>query len=228
MARFTRLQTLQSILDIGLIPLFYQESADKAAQIAQACVAGGARVIEFTNRGDFAIDVFKELEQAARRQDSPIILGAGSVVDAATAAIYIAYGANFIVSPCFDEAVARLCNKRRVPYLPGCSTIKEIQVAEEFGCEIIKIFPGEVAGPKFIKGVKGPCPQSSLMPTGGVSPTKASIEEWFKAGSVCVGMGSQLISPDITARGDWQQLEGRVRDCLAIIAEVRSSLGGSQ
>ncbi|MGL4368262.1 MAG: bifunctional 4-hydroxy-2-oxoglutarate aldolase/2-dehydro-3-deoxy-phosphogluconate aldolase [Spirochaetota bacterium] len=221
MARYRRMQTLMKAEETGLIPLFYHSDIDTAKGIAQSCVSGGARVVEFTNRGDFAIEVFSALEKYAVESLPDLILGVGSILDAPTAALFIAHGANFIVGPCFSEEVARLCNKRKIPYIPGCSTITEIQRAEEFGCEIIKIFPGEVASPKFIKAVKAPMPQTSLMPTGGVSPTRESLEEWFSAGAACVGIGSQLISKELLTKKDFASLAAKVRECVSIINEIR-------
>ena len=221
MARYRRLQTLITAENTGMIPLFYHNDFETAKGIVTACVKGGAPLVEFTNRGDFAIEVFSALEKYARELLPECILGAGSILDAPTAALYIACGANFIVSPCFSEEVARLCNKRKIPYMPGCNTIAEIQRAEEFGCEIIKIFPGEVAGSKFFKAVKAPIPHTSLMPTGGVSPTKESLSEWFDAGATCVGIGSQLISKKLIETKDFVSLEGKVRECMGIIKGIR-------
>jgi len=221
MARYRRLQTLIAAENTGMIPLFYHSDMETARGIMKACVKGGAPLVEFTNRGDFAIEVFSALEKYARDELKECILGAGSILDAPTAALYIACGANFIVSPCFSEEVARLCNKRKIPYMPGCNTIAEIQHAEEFGCEIIKIFPGEVAGSKFFKAVKAPIPHTSLMPTGGVSPTKESLSEWFGAGATCVGIGSQLISKQLVEKKDYEALEQNVRECIRIIKAIR-------
>jgi 2-dehydro-3-deoxyphosphogluconate aldolase/(4S)-4-hydroxy-2-oxoglutarate aldolase len=221
MARYRRLDTLILARETGIIPLFYHEDFDTAEGVITACVRGGARLVEFTNRGDFAVQQFAALETYARGNLPDLILGAGSVLDAPTAALYISFGANFIVSPCFSEEVARLCNKRRIPYIPGCATIMEIQQAEEFGCEIIKIFPGESVGPKFIKAVKGPMPATVFMPTGGVSPEMESLSEWFGAGASIVGIGSQLISKDLLSKKDFSAIEEKIRQCVAAVRELR-------
>lgn len=221
MARYRRLETLVTIEKTGIIPLFYSQDIAAAKGILSACVKGGAPVVEFTNRGDFAADVFAELELFAKKELPGLILGAGSIVDAPTAALYISRGANFIVGPCFSEEVARLCNVRRIPYMPGCMTLTEIQKAAEFGCEIAKIFPGETAGPEFIKAVKGPIPHASLMPTGGVQPTKESLAAWFGAGASCVGLGSQLISKELVEKKDFLTLEKKVAECVAWAHELR-------
>lgn len=222
MAQFSRLEVYNTLLATGLAPVFYHPDVDTARQIALACAEGGARVLEFTNRGDFAPEVFKELSRYLRQAAPDLILGVGSVVDAPTAALYIAYGANFVVGPSFNEAVARLCNRRKIGYLPGCGSATEIATAEEFGAEIVKIFPGgSVGGPGFIKAVLGPCPWSRLMPTGGVDATEESIRVWFQAGAACVGMGSKLITKQAVAAGDFAQISRTVRQVLGWIESAR-------
>ncbi|RME79472.1 MAG: bifunctional 4-hydroxy-2-oxoglutarate aldolase/2-dehydro-3-deoxy-phosphogluconate aldolase [Chloroflexi bacterium] len=222
MAQFSRLEVYNTLLATGLAPVFYHPDVDTARQIALACAEGGARVLEFTNRGDFAPEVFKELSRYLRQAAPDLILGVGSVVDAPTAALYIAYGANFVVGPSFNEAVARLCNRRKIGYLPGCGSVTEIATAEEFGAEIVKIFPGgSVGGPGFIKAVLGPCPWSRLMPTGGVDATEESIRVWFQAGAACVGMGSKLITKQAVAAGDFAQISRTVRQVLGWIESAR-------
>jgi 2-dehydro-3-deoxyphosphogluconate aldolase/(4S)-4-hydroxy-2-oxoglutarate aldolase len=176
MARFSRLQVLNTIVEDGLVPVFYHADVEVARQVAAACASGGARVVEFTNRGDFAPEVFKELSHSLARERPEVILGVGSVVDAPTAALYIACGANFVVGPLLNPDVARLCNRRKIPYSPGCGSATEIAQAEELGVEIVKVFPGTaVGGPAFVKSVLGPCPWTSIMPTGGVDATEESI-----------------------------------------------------
>jgi 2-dehydro-3-deoxyphosphogluconate aldolase/(4S)-4-hydroxy-2-oxoglutarate aldolase len=226
MARFRRMEVLNTILDLGLVPVFYQPDVETAIKIVQACADGGARVVEFTNRGDFAPEVFKYLSQYVSAEMPDIILGVGSVVDAPTAALYIAYGANFVVGPVLNAEVARLCNRRKVAYSPGCGSASEISAAEELGVEIVKVFPGScVGGPAFAKSVLGPCPWTSLMPTGGVDATEESIRGWFQAGVACVGMGSKLVRKDLVAAGDWPAISAQVQQVLAWIAHVREELG---
>ena len=222
MASFTRLDVYQAMLSSGLVPLFYHPDLHTSLQVAQACAEGGAQVLEFTNRGDFALDVFKGLSQTLAEQGSPLILGVGSVVDAPTAALYIAAGANFIVGPIFNPEVARLCNRRKIAYLPGCATLNEISLAEEFGAEIVKVFPGSAAGgPGFIKAVLGPCPWTRLLPTGGVAATQESIQAWIQAGACAVGMGSKLITRDAVAAGEYDLIRANVSPVLAWIAAAR-------
>lgn len=222
MAPFSRLRVLNTIIDSGLVPIFYNPDVQIAENVAKACAAGGARVVEFTNRGDFAPEVFKELSQILAKTEPDIILGVGSVIDAPTAALYIAYGANFVVSPVLNARVARLCNRRKVAYMPGCGTVSEISYAEELGVEIVKIFPGSaVGGPGFVKAVKGPCPWTRIMPTGGVEPTEENLRTWFEAGATCVGMGSKLIRKDLIAAGDWKQISNLVNQTLGLIQNIR-------
>ena len=225
MARFTRLQTLSSMIDIGLIPVFYTPQIDTAKNIVSALFEGGATCIEMTNRGDGAIEVFKELEKFCLEEYPNAILGIGSIVDAPTAAMYISYGANFVVGPLFDKNVAMLCNSRKIPYSPGCATATEIHIAETYGVEICKMFPGkEVGGPSFVKAVKGPTPWTSIMPTGGVEPTRESLEKWIEAGVSCVGIGSNLITKEIIKNKNFKQLSADVKNIIDMIKEIRQKI----
>ena len=190
MAQFSRIEIAGLMKNTGLVPLFFSSNIDTCKEIATALYEGGARVLEFTARGDFAHEVFTELNKYAIKALPEMAVGVGSVVDAATAALYIQSGANFVVTPFFREEIARICNKKKILWSSGCGTLTEISVAEEFGCEIVKLFPGGVYGPGFIKAIKGPCPWTDIMPTGGVSPTYESLKTWFDAGATCVGMGS--------------------------------------
>ncbi len=222
MARFDRLTVLNKIMELGLVPVFYHADVEVAKKIVAACAAGGATVVEFTNRGDFAPQVFLELSRYFTQADPTIILGVGSIVDAPTAALYIAYGANFIVGPNFNPEVARLCNRRKIAYAPGCGSATEIAEAEELGVEIVKVFPGKsVGGPDFVKSVLGPCPWTRIMPTGGVDATPESIRAWFAAGVACVGFGSQLITKQLVAAGDFAGLAQKTAQVLQWIREAR-------
>lgn len=222
MARFTRMQVLNAILDGGLVPVFYHADVEVAIKVAEACVAGGLRVFEFTNRGDLAPEVFKALSQYFAQEHPGLILGVGSVVDAPTAALYIAYGANFVVGPVLNPEIARLCNRRKIAYSPGCGSATEISQAEELGVEIVKVFPGmSVGGPDFVKSVLGPCPWTSIMPTGGVDASEDSLTVWFGAGVACVGMGSKLVRKEWVADCDWEALSNQVRQVLLWIQDAR-------
>ena len=150
-----------------------------------------------------------------------MILGVGSVVDPATAALYIQLGANFVVGPIFNPSVAPVCNRRMIPYCPGCGTVSEVSAAQEAGCDLCKVFPGDVLGPAFVKGLRGPMPWSRIMVTGGVKPEKANLEAWFKAGVTCVGMGSNLFPKDVLSGGDWGRITALCRESLDIIKNCR-------
>lgn len=217
---YDRLEWYRRVLAGGLVPLFHHGDAEVAGGVAAALVEGGAAAVEFTNRGPGALRVFQAL--AGRSEfDGAASLGVGSIVDAPTAALFIAAGARFVVGPIFNAEVARLCNRRRIPYLPGCATPTEIAAAEEWGAEIVKVFPGKVGGPAFIRDVLGPMPWSRLMPTGGVALSAASLTEWFAAGACCVGMGSDLVRRDLVAGGDYRAISANVRTALMLIRQAR-------
>lgn len=222
MARFNKWQTLSAMVSTGMVPVFYHADEAVAKEVLRACYEGGVRVFEFTNRGDFAQDVFAALVRFAARECSEMILGAGSVVDPATAALYMQLGANFIVGPCFNAEIPKVCNRRLVPYIPGCGSVSEIGTAQEAGCDVCKVFPaGNVGGPSFVKNVKAPMPWSQLMVTGAVEPTEENLSAWIKAGVACVGMGSKLFPKEAIAAGQWDRITALCRESLAIIARCR-------
>jgi 2-dehydro-3-deoxyphosphogluconate aldolase/(4S)-4-hydroxy-2-oxoglutarate aldolase len=222
-ARFKRLQVLLKMEDLGLVPVFFTPEAETAKNIVKACAEAGALCVEMTNRGEHAIDIFCEVERFLKDEHPEVIFGVGSIIDASTAALYIAHGANFVVGPALDEDTARVCNKHKVAYLPGCGSVSEIHAAHTLGVEVCKIFPAkEVGGPAFIKALKGPCPWASIMPTGGVEPTRESLAAWFEAGAVCVGMGSQLITKELLKAKDFKALTRNLKAVLALIKEIRS------
>lgn len=221
MARYDRLKVLNTLLDQRMVPLFYHHDAEISKHIIKACYDGGARILEFTNRGDFAHEVFGELKKYSDQELPGMVLGVGSVHDAPTASLYMQLGADFIVGPSYREDVARICNRRKVAYMPGCGTLTEIGEAEEMGCEIIKLFPGSVYGPGFVKAIKGPSPWTKIMPTGGVSTDPENIRGWFEAGVSAVGMGSAMISKDLVKSQDWAGLTTRVQETLEFIESLR-------
>ena len=217
-----RMTVLGAMIGQGVVPVFYHADVEVCTKVIQACANGGAPCVEFTNRGDFAAHVFLELARHFNRADPRVTLGVGSIVDAPTAALYIASGARFVVGPLLNPEVARLCNRRKIPYSPGCGTVSEIGQAEELGCEIVKIFPGDsVGGPDFVKAVLGPCPWTKIMPTGGVDASEESLRAWFGAGVACVGIGSNLITRQLLEKQDYTGIEARVRDTVQLIATLR-------
>jgi 2-dehydro-3-deoxyphosphogluconate aldolase/(4S)-4-hydroxy-2-oxoglutarate aldolase len=222
MARFTKLQTLGAMAETGMVPVFYHQDLATAKQVVKACYEGGVRAFEFTNRGDFAHEVFAALNKWAAVECPALILGAGTVIDAPTAALYIQLGANFIVSPSFNPDVAKVCNRRLIPYTPGCGSVSEIGFAQEAGCDMCKVFPaGNVGGPSFVKNVKAPMPWSMLMVTGAVEPTRDNLTAWIKAGVTCVGMGSNLFPKEVVATGKWDEISSKCAEALAYIHEAR-------
>ncbi|GET33433.1 bifunctional 4-hydroxy-2-oxoglutarate aldolase/2-dehydro-3-deoxy-phosphogluconate aldolase [Prolixibacter bellariivorans] len=222
MARFSRIEVALKMKETGIIPVFFHSDAGVCKHVLKACYDGGVRVFEFTNRGDFAHEVFAELNHWAAAEMPDMILGVGSVVDAGTASLYIQLGASFIVSPILNHDMAKVCNRRKILWSPGCGSLTEINQAEEYGAEICKIFPGaQVGGPSFVKAIKGPCPWTSLMPTGGVEPTEESLKAWFGAGVTCVGMGSQLITKEIIHKGNYSELTNKVKQVFEILDEIR-------
>lgn len=222
MARFNIIQSITTMSATGMVPVFYHSDAEIAKKVLKACYDGGVRAFEFTNRGDFAQEVFAELVKYAARECPDMILGIGSIVDPATAALYLQLGANFVVGPCYNPEICRVCNRRLVPYIPGCGSVSEINAAQENGCIVCKVFPaGNVGGPSFVKNIKAPMPWSMIMATGAVEPTEDNLSAWFKAGVACVGMGSKLFPKQAIEAGDWAAISALCRKALDIIAAAR-------
>ena len=221
MAQYTRLQVIKQMEGSGMVPLFYHHDTDVAKAVLKACYDGGARLMEFTSRGDFALEIFNQLIKYAIAELPGMILGVGSITDAAAASQYMLSGANFVVTPVFREDIAVVCNRRKVLWSAGCGSLTEIAKAEEMGCEIIKLFPGSIYGPEFVKAVKGPHPWTSIMPTGGVSTEKENLKGWFDSGVTCVGMGSKLISKEIVSTKAYDELTLKVKETLSLIKQIR-------
>jgi 2-dehydro-3-deoxyphosphogluconate aldolase/(4S)-4-hydroxy-2-oxoglutarate aldolase len=207
--------------ETGMVPLFYHSDIEIGKKVLKACYDGGARLLEFTARGDFAFEVFSELNKYAIKELPGMIMGVGSITDAAAASMYMQMGASFVVTPSLREDIAIVCNRRKVLWSPGCGSLTEINRAEELGCELIKLFPGSTYGPGFVKAIKGPQPWTSIMPTGGVSTEEANLRAWFDAGVTCVGMGSKLISKDVLEQKDFEGLQKKVTETLKLIEKIR-------
>ncbi len=219
-----RIDVALKMRETGAIPLYYNPDLEVMKKVISACYRGGMKIFEITNRGDLAHELFAELVKWSRKTLPDLLLGIGTVVDAGTCSLYIQKGAKFIVSPLLNEEMARVCNRRKILWMPGCATASEINKAEELGAEVVKLFPGPtVGGAKFLKAYLGPCPWSNIMPSGGVSPTRENLTEWFDAGAFCVGMGSQLISKEIINNGDFKKLEETARFSMDIIAKLKET-----
>ena len=223
MAQFTRIEVASAMKETGMVPLFFSSDLELSKKVLKACYDGGARLMEFTARGDFAHEVFGELTKYAITNLPGMIMGVGSVTDGAAASLYMQLGANFIVTPVLREGIAVVCNRRKVLWSPGCGSLTEISRAEELGCEIVKLFPGSTYGPGFVKAIKGPQPWTSIMPTGGVNTSEENLSGWFDAGVTCVGMGSQLISKEVLASKDFESLEQTGAKTLALIQKLKSN-----
>lgn len=221
MAQYSRLEVAQVMRNTGLVPLFFDDDIESGKKVLKACYDGGARLLEFTARGDFAFEVFNELIKYAVRELPGMILGVGSVTDEGSASLYMQQGANFIVTPVLREDIAKVCNRRKVLWSPGCGSLTEIAKAEELGCEIVKLFPGNIYGPEFVKAIKAPQPWTSIMPTGGVSPTEENLKSWFNAGVICVGMGSKLIKKEADGSYNFKEIKVKVANAVSIINSIR-------
>ncbi len=222
MAKFNKIQVLNAMASTGMVPVFYHKDVEVAKNVVKACYDGGVRAFEFTNRGDFAQDVFAELVKWAAKECPEMVMGIGSIVDPGTAALYIQLGANFVVGPLFNPEIAKICNRRLIPYTPGCGSVSEIGFAQELGCDLCKVFPaGNVGGPSFVKNVKAPMPWSMLMVTGGVEPTKENLTAWIKAGVTCVGMGSNLFPKEVVDAQDWGWIVAKCQEAFGYSAEAR-------
>ncbi len=221
MPRFLKYEVVGKILHIGLLPVFYNNDVKVAKRIVQACADGGAMVVEYTNRGDFAYQIFNELNSWSQKEFPDVILGAGTIIEPTTAGLYINSGANFIVGPVFNPDVAKICNRHKVAYIPGCMTPTEISNAEEMGVDIVKVFPGKTVEPSFIKAVLGPCPWSNLMPSGGVELTQENITDWIKSGASALNIGSNLIKKDLVKVNDYNGIKKLVEQSIIWINEAR-------
>ncbi len=221
--RFNKIQVLASMMETGMVPVFYHKDIEVAKNVVKACYEGGVRAFEFTNRGDFAFEVFAELVKWSAKQCPDMILGIGSVVDAGTASLYLQLGANFVVSPILNPDIFKVCNRRCVPYVPGCGSVSEIGMAQELGADVVKVFPASsVGGPSFVKNVKAPMPWTNIMVTGGVEPTDENLMAWFKAGVACVGMGSNLFPKEVVANQEWNIITELCRSSFASIEKARN------
>ena len=222
MGRFNKLQTLNYINENKVVPVFYNSDVDISINVMKSLNKGGIKILEFTNRGDFALEVFNELEKYCQKNLPDMILGAGSISDETMANMYISSGSNFIVGPLTNENVAVACNRKKIPYMPGCLTPSEISKAEELGCDVVKVFPADsVDGASFIKSVLAPMPWSWIMPTGGVDMEEEGLKNWLDSGVFSVGMGSKLFTSEIIQNKDWGLLESQCKKLVETINRIK-------
>lgn len=221
MARFKRIEVYQAMFKAPMVPVFYHTDVEVAKQVVKACYEGGVRAFEFTNRGDFAHEIFAELNKWSAKECPEMVMGIGSIVDAPTASIYLQSGTNFIVGPLLNPEIFKVCNRRQVAYLPGCGSVSEVGLAQELGAEVVKVFPGDVVGASFVKGVKAPMPWTNIMVTGGVAPTEENLKKWFDAGVSCVGMGSNLFPKEVMANKEWDKITALCKEAFSIINKVK-------
>ena len=222
MSRFTRIQVCQAVAETGMVPVFYNSDLETSKQVLKACYLGGVRAFEFTNRGDFAHEIFAELVKWAQKECPEMILGIGSIVEPGTASLFLQLGANFVVGPMLNPEIFKVCNRRQVAYIPGCGSISEVGYAQELGAEIVKVFPaGNVGGPSFVKNLRAPMPWSSVMVTGGVEPTEENLSKWVEAGVTAVGMGSNLFPKEVIVQKEWDKITQMSKMALEFIKKAR-------
>jgi len=220
--KFNDQHILKAMKDTGLVPVFNHTDIEIAKNVLDASYRGGVKVFEFTNRGENALEVFKQLAVHAQQYED-LILGIGTIFSDEAAKKFLEAGAHFIVSPAFIPTIGVYCNSQQVFWIPGCGTVTEIFNAKELGAQMIKAFPGNVLGPAFISSVKAVFPQLPMMPTGGVEPTEQNLAAWFKAGVLCVGMGSQLFKKEWIQKKDYVTLEQEIRKALAFVREIKNN-----
>ncbi len=223
MARYSRIEVVLEMARAGLVPVFYDSDSEVCKKVLKACYDGGSRIFEFTNRGDFAHEIFADLYKYVSSDLPGMMLGAGTIMDSGTASLFIQLGSNFIVSPVLLKDMASVCNRRKILWVPGCGTVNEISYAEELGAEIVKLFPAkQLGGPDFVKAVKAPCPWTNIMCTGGVERDEDSLHKWFTSGVTCVGMGSALLSKKNINEFGYDYIRDSVKKVLNVISAIRN------
>ncbi|NLR93332.1 bifunctional 4-hydroxy-2-oxoglutarate aldolase/2-dehydro-3-deoxy-phosphogluconate aldolase [Flammeovirga agarivorans] len=222
MAKFSRIDVVSKMKTTVIVPVFYNGDIETTLTIIDTAYKAGIRVFEFTNRGEQADQIFSQLIKVVRKNYPELALGIGSIVDEITAGIFIQNGADFIVSPLFNPAIAKICNRRKIAWFPGCTTVSEISNAHECGAEVVKIFPANSFDAKsFIKGVKAPMPWTEVMPTGGVSPTVENIKSWLDVGVSCVGIGDKLIVKNDDSTYDLEATYVRLKSLMEFVSDYR-------
>lgn len=222
MASHSRIHVYNTVLAHPVMPIFHHNDLDVCKRILTACYEGGIRICEFTNRGDFVHEIYGELRKFGRANFPEMVIGAGTIMDAGTASLYIQLGADFLVAPVLHEDVARVCNRRKIGWMPGTYTLSEISRAEELGAEFVKLFPGQATTPDFVKAIKAPMPWTNIVVTGGVEPTEVSMRSWFSAGASAVGIGSQLFPKAMIEANDWMGIAARIEEAVRIAQSLKS------
>lgn len=218
---FSKEEIVDGMREKGIVPLFTHDNAKEAFEVVEAAYKGGVRAFEFTNRRPNSFEIFSHLIRE-RKKFPDLMLGIGTVMDAATTKKFIDAGADFIISPILKPEMAEVCSRHDKAWIPGCATLTEIVTAKEHGAAVIKVFPGSVLGPGFVSAILPVVPDLKLMITGGVEPTKENLSAWFRAGAMCVGMGSQLFTKDILQSRNWDLLTKTVARALDLVKEIRS------
>lgn len=213
---------IKRIVDQGVLPLYFHPDATVSVEVLKALYAAGIRAVEYTNRGEAALDNFKLLKETRDRELPELLLGIGTIKRKKEAKAFIKAGADFIIAPGIIEEVAETVHKEEMIWIPGCMTTTEIIRAEDAGAKLIKLFPGNLLGPSFVSAIKELFPDLYFMPTGGVEVNKENLTAWFKSGVVAVGMGSKLITKEILEKKDYEQLINKTKEAIALVNEVRS------
>ncbi len=221
MGKNSRQAVQQSIIDQGIVPVFNHDNLATALRVVKACYKGGMRVFEWTNRGHRAVELFPKLIKTIRQDCPDLHLGVGSIVDDKTAVRYIGFGADFLVSPILDPDLSAIAREHKMLWIPGCGTATEIHQAQKWGAGLVKVFPGDVLGPGFVKSVLAPMPWSMIMPTAGVTTDRDNLSSWFAAGVKCVGIGSKLLTPQLIKEGAELKLQKQIEALLGLVREIR-------
>jgi 2-dehydro-3-deoxyphosphogluconate aldolase/(4S)-4-hydroxy-2-oxoglutarate aldolase len=213
----------QSVFKEKILPLFYNDSIETSIAVLKTLYDAGIRIVEYTNRGEQALDNFIALKKIVNEEMPDLLLGAGTIKTTVDAQLFIIAGADFIVCPIVNAEVAIIVNKAGLLWIPGCMTATEIFTAESNGATIVKIFPANILGPKYISAIKDLFPGLLFMPTGGIEISKANLSDWFSAGVCAVGLGSQLVSKSITEKKDYKKLHMLTKEALELVNDITKS-----
>ncbi len=217
MVRLKKHQVLEALLRGKILPMFYSSDIDIAKAILIACFNGGIGGVEFVDRGENSAGVFKELIQYRNAEFPEMLVGIGTLYNKFQAQVFIDLGADFIISPIFDKGLALTCNRRKVLWIPGCTTMREMVLAESYGADLIKIFPAASLGKSYVRDILAPSPTSCIMVSGGIKSDIGEITQWLEAGASCIGLGSDLISPDIMRNKEFELITDKIKEIAEFI-----------